>query len=362
MTASRPFPLPEDLGVKHERPSVYLFRAASAHLRAGAANARGRSTTVEASAKQLFGQDPITEALIRRGISEPATTGGWADGLAQQALFDAVIAATSLSAAARLFAHALRVDLSGIASVLVPGRRVSADSAGQWVRESEPIPVRMLNFSSVVLEPRKLAVISVFTREITESSNIEAVMRQTLGEASGLALDAALFSNAPGDDTRPAGLLNGVAPITPAPAGPDAMARDLAALISALGERGAGLAPAIVAAPAQALAIKFSVGPHFDVPVLSAPVLATASPSRTVLALETSSLVVGFDATPEFNVSRAGSLHMEDDLPRHIVDGTPAMPVRSLFQTDALALRMLLRAAWGMRASHVAWTTNVNWP
>jgi hypothetical protein len=140
------------------------------------------------------------------------------------------------------------------------------------------------------------------------------------------------------------------------------MARDLAALISALGERGAGLAPAIVAAPAQALAIKFSVGPHFDVPVLSAPVLATASPSRTVLALETSSLVVGFDATPEFNVSRAGSLHMEDDLPRHIVDGTPAMPVRSLFQTDALALRMLLRAAWGMRASHVAWTTNVNWP
>jgi hypothetical protein len=37
--------------------------------------------------------------------------------------------------------------------------------------------------------------------------------------------------------------------------------------------------------------------------------------------------------------------------------------VRSMFQTDSLALRMLLRAAWGMRASgHAAWTTNVNWP
>jgi hypothetical protein len=348
--------VPED--IKHARPAVYLFRAAAAHLRAGAANARGRSTTVEASAKQLFGHDPITEALIRRGISEPATTGGWADGLAQQALFDAVIAATTLSAAASLLAHALRVDLSGIASVLVPGRRVSADSAGQWVRESEPIPVRMLNFSSVVLEPRKLAVVASYTREMTESSNLEAVMRQTLGEASGLALDGAMFSNVPGDDTRPAGLLNGVTPLTAAPAGPDAMARDLAALINALAEHGAGLAPAIVAAPAQAFAIKLMAAAHFD-----APVLAAAIPNRTVIAIEPSSLAVGFDSRPEFSVSTAGTLHMEDVAPQPIVDGgAMAQPVRSMFQTDSLALRMLLRASWAMRAPHAAWTTNTNWP
>jgi hypothetical protein len=246
-------------------------------------------------------------------------------------------------------------------AVVVPGRVVDAASAGAWVREGEAIPVKLLNFAAVTLVPRKCAVIAVFTREMAESSNIEAVVRQTLGEASGLAIDAALFSNTPADDTRPAGLLNGVTPITAAPAGPDAMARDLAALITTLAANGAGLAPAIIAAPAQALAIKLSVGPHFDIPVLSAPVLATASPARTVIALEASSLVTGFDATPEFNVSRAGSLHMEDDLPRHIVDGTPATPVRSLFQTDALALRMLLRAAWGMRAPHLSWVTNTNW-
>ncbi|HMF27235.1 MAG TPA: hypothetical protein VKE42_00600, partial [Candidatus Cybelea sp.] len=80
-------------------------------------------------------------------------------------------------------------------------------------------------------------------------------------------------------------------------------------------------------------------------------------------AIETSSLCVGFDSTPEFFVSTAGTIHMEADLPRHIVDGAPATPtVRSLFQSDALALKMLLRAAWGMRAPHVAWTTNTNWP
>jgi len=243
-------------------------------------------------------------------------------------------------------------------AVVVPGRVVDAASAGAWVREGEAIPVKLLNFAAVTLVPRKCAVIAVFTREMAESSNIEAVVRQTLGEASGLAIDAALFSNTPADDTRPAGLLNGVTPITAAPAGPDAMARDLAALINALAEHGAGLAPAIVAAPAQAFAIKLMAAAHFD-----APVLAAAIPNRTVIAIEPSSLAVGFDSRPEFSVSTAGTLHMEDVAPQPIVDGgAMAQPVRSMFQTDSLALRMLLRASWAMRAPHAAWTTNTNWP
>jgi hypothetical protein len=40
-------------------------------------------------------------------------------------------------------------------------------------------------------------------------------------------------------------------------------------------------------------------------------------------------------------------------VPLHIVDGsgTPAPGVRSLWQTDAIALRMILRASYGMRGS-----------
>jgi len=54
---------------------------------------------------------------------------------------------------------------------------------------------------------------------------------------------------------------------------------------------------------------------------------------------------------------------MEDVAPQPIVDGgAMAQPVRSMFQTDSLALRMLLRASWAMRAPHAAWTTNTNWP
>jgi len=345
------------------RPSAYLYRAASAHLRASSTDGR---QSAEVAARQLFGDDVPTFALVRRAAAAPATMSGvaWADALAQRSVFDAVQAPTSVSAAATLIGTALHVDLTGFAQVVVPGRVVDAASAGAWVREADAIPVGMLNFSSVVLEPRKLAVIKVFTREMAESSNIENVVRQTLSEASGLTLDAAMLSNAPSDDTRPAGLLNGVPPLVATPAGPEAMARDLAALVSLLAINGAGANPTFIAAPAQAFAIKFAAGPYFDIPVLSSGALATASPARTVIALETSSLVTGFDSKPEFNVSRTGTLHMEDTDPEHIVDGgTAAAPtVRSMFQTDSLALRMLLRAAWAMRAAHVAWVTNVHWP
>ena len=362
----RPFPLPEDLGVKHAQPpGVYLYRAAAAYLRASA-DSSGRLSP-EGATKQLFGDgDAPTMALVRRAATTSASTtgAGWADALIGRSVFDSVQQPTSVSAAASLIPHALHVDLTGFAQVVVPGRIVEAASAGAWVRESDAIPVKMLNFYAVTLEPRKFAVISVFTREMAESSNIEAVVKQTLGEASGLALDSAMFSNAPGDATRPAGLLNGVPLIVAAPAGANAMVTDLSRLIDALAANGAGLAPAIVAAPAQALAIKFAAGAHFDIPILAAPVLATASPARTVIMIETGSLVVGFDAKPEFSVSRAGTLHVEDTAPEHIVDaGAVAMPtVRSMFQTDSLALKMLLRASWAMGAPHVAWTTNTNWP
>jgi hypothetical protein len=52
---------------------------------------------------------------------------------------------------------------------------------------------------------------------------------------------------------------------------------------------------------------------------------------------------------------------MEDTSPSDIVSGTAAIPVKSTFQTDTVALKMVLWASWGMRAPHVAWLQNVTW-
>src|SRR5262245_59498651 len=97
-------------------------------------------------------------------------------------------------------------------------------------------PVRTLSFSNAaILRLRKLQVLSVFTREIVEHSNIEAVVRQTLGEATGLALDLQMWSADPGDATKPPGLFAGVTPITAtAGGGSNALSGDLGNLFAAL--------------------------------------------------------------------------------------------------------------------------------
>ena len=65
---------------------------------------------MEVAARELFGNDPPTRALIQRAATSPATTtgAGWADALAQRSVFDAVQAPTSVSAAAALIARAPR--------------------------------------------------------------------------------------------------------------------------------------------------------------------------------------------------------------------------------------------------------------
>jgi hypothetical protein len=101
-----------------------------------------------------------------------------------------------------------------------------------------------------------------------------------------------------------------------------------------------------IAPPQQAGALKVWAGPKFDYPVLASAVLAAG----TVIAVEASALASAFSPVPEFSSFTQGVLH-EDTEPLPIVDGTPAPGTRSLWQTDAIALRMILRASYGMRGT-----------
>ena len=86
--------------------------------------------------------------------------------------------------------------------------------------EDDPAPARAIAFTNAaILRPRRLSVLYTYSREQALSSNIENIVRQTLSEASGLALDAQMFSAMAGDASKPAGLLAGVAPLTPTSGG-----------------------------------------------------------------------------------------------------------------------------------------------
>ena len=70
----------------------------------------------------------------------------------------------------------------------------------------------------MTLSPRKLALISLFTREMVDRSNAEAIVTATLKESASYGLDAVLFSASAATPDQPAGILNGVTAETPSTA------------------------------------------------------------------------------------------------------------------------------------------------
>jgi hypothetical protein len=356
----RPISLrPEGVELKQPRPAVSVFRAAAAFVRAG------DKGTPEGAARELgFSRDPLADAIIRRSATSAAdlTSTGWAHELAGIAIYDLIQSVTSLSAAAEVITRALKLNMDHIAEMRVPGRTPAAAAAGMWVAEELPAPARQLSFSNTaVLRPRKLSVVYAYTREMAESSNIEAVVRQTLSETVGLALDLQMFSATAGDASKPPGLLVGATPITPtAGGGSNAIYSDLKNLFAALAAQGAGKNVVIVCSVPEAVTLKTTVGPKWDYDILA----STALVPGTIVALELASLVSGFSSVPEFRISRTAIYHAEDTAPTDITGGTPspAVPVRSAFQTDSILLKMNVSAAWGLRAAgHAQFITGATW-
>ena len=354
-------PLASRSGLPFSKPraSTYLFRACAAHLRAHVSR-----SSPEREAKSMFGDDAVTD-IVLKAASQPAAisgTSGWAASLAGIAIYDLVQTAASLSAAADIINRGLKLNMDGIAEYRVPGRVLNAAAAGQWVAEGMAAPVRALSFSNAaILRPRKLQVVTTYSRELAEHSNIEAVVRQTLSEATGLALDLQMWSSDPGDATKPPGLFAGVTPITAtAGGGSNALSGDLGNLFAALAAHSGGKTAVIIAALPQAVKLKLTAGPKFDYDIIA----STALPTGTVAVLEIASFVSGFGSTAEFNTTKVGALHMEDTIPADIVStgGTVAAPVKSLYQTDAIGLKTTLWATWGLRAAgHCQFLTGATW-
>jgi len=139
------------------------------------------------------------------------------------------------------------------------------------------------------------------------------------------------------------------------------MVSDLAALAGAIAPVG-GLTIVFIANPVEAVKIALAVGPKFSFPVFASNGIAKG----TVLAIAINALVSATDPEPRIETSRNAVLHMEGTTPQPIgTPGTPnviAAPVRSLYQTDSVAIRLILQATWGLRtAGAVAWVENVTW-
>ncbi len=337
--------------------------------------------------RAIYGEDESTRAVVEwavRAASAPATstTVGWAAELVQQIVIDFMETLMPKSVFPRLSAAGLSLSFGRNGKIVIPTRSRTPTIAGSFVGEGLPIPVRQGAFTSQTLTPKKMAVITTWTREIDEHSvpAIEGLLRNAIGEDTAISLDSVLLDASAATVVRPAGILNGVAGLTPtAGGGFNALVGDIKQLSGALltGTAGNVRNPVWLMNPQQMNSAGLIALPGAGVfpfreeigagrlggwPIIDSGTV----PLGTVITIDAGDFVSVSGDAPRFEISDQATLHMEDTAPTDITTtGTPpvaAFPVKSMWQTDSLALRLILPINWAIRRTGtVAWVAGVTW-
>jgi HK97 family phage major capsid protein/HK97 family phage prohead protease len=336
--------------------------------------------------KERYGEDVQTKAvfdIVTRAASAPAltTTTGWAAELVQTAFLDMLETLMPMSVYPGLSNRGPKFTFGRNGIVSIPARTTSTTVAGSFVAQGAPIPVRQGAFTATTLTVKKMGVITSFSREMAEHSTpaIEAVLRQAIVEDTSVAIDTILLDATATSATRPAGLRNGVTGATPTTGGGlAALVGDVKALAGSLitGSNGHLRDPVWIMNPIQVLSIQFQTnatgqfifqdeiaqGRFRGYPLYQ----STTVPSGTVLLLDAADFFSATGDAPVFNASDTATLHMDDTTPLALsatgAPNTVAAPIRSLYQTDSLAIRMTWDLNWAMRRTGVvAFVSSVTW-
>ncbi|QIG97764.1 phage major capsid protein [Bradyrhizobium sp. 6(2017)] len=337
--------------------------------------------------REVYGEDEALRAVYDWAVKAAtapamATVVGWAAELVQQMNIGFMETLMPKSIYPRLSAAGLNLSFGTNGKIVVPTRALTPTIAGSFVGEGLPIPVRQGLFTSQVLTPKKMAVITTWTREISEHSvpAIEGLLRNAIQEDTAISLDSVLIDSNPATTIRPAGILNGITPLTPtAGGGFNALVGDIKQISGQLltATKGNVRTPVWLMNPQQVNSAGLVAAPgagafpfrdEISNGRLSGwPIIGSGTvPLGTVIAMDAADYVsVGGDA-PRFELSDQATLHMEDTAPLDIVSGaapgTPANPVKSMFQTDSIALRLILPINWTIRRPGVVSVVNgVTW-
>lgn len=384
---SSPAPLSGDImppdrrsfAVVKKKPEVedYIYRALATW-----ASAQTLREPLEKILNERYHNDETTSLVLKAAVN-PAltTTAGWAAELTQSINVGFMDRLIPDAIYPRLSARGSRYTFGSNSTLKIPTRTTTSTLAGAWVGEGAPKPVRKASFSSITLTPFKLAVISTFSEEMAMYSTpaIEGIIRQAMQDDTAISLDTYLIDNVAASAVRPAGLLNGVSPLTATAAGTKAekMVADLQQLMAAIIAAGGGRNVIYLVNPAQSLAMGlaqtttgdflFDGGDSAVSRFNGASLIPSLTvPAGTVIAVDASEFATANGDAPRFAVSNEATLHEEDTTPLALgTAGTPnvvAAPMRSLFQTDTVAIRMTLYITWKMRRTGMVQTVaGVGW-
>jgi HK97 family phage major capsid protein len=301
------------------------------------------------------------------------TVAGWASELVQTTYSEFLQALTGVSIYPELRNRGIGLNFDGSGTVSIPSR-TAGGAGGGFVAEGSPIRVGRITTAATTMTPKKMGVIVPFSRELAKRSTpaIEALVRQAILEDTSAVLDPLILDAVAADTARPAGLLNGVAAVGVGFGGGDyqAVTEDFKALLAPFIAANAANNITVVMNSSQGLALDLMVGPvgypnWFDaIRKRITFIESTHATAGRLIALRNSDFATAIGDTPEFDVSEQATIHMEDTTPLEIVSGTPttADPVRSLWQTASIAVRMLMDVSWKMRrAGMVQWVNGTSW-
>ena len=370
---------------KKPDPLDYLWRACLVRCKSKAENA-----DIDEVRRKIYGDDEATRAvcdIVLKAASAPAmtTVAGWAAELVQQIYADFMTVLLPVSVFPRLEAMGLGLSFGNAGRIIIPTRNLTPAISGSFVGEGAPIPVRQGAFASQTLIPKKLAVITTWTKEMDDHSTpaIEGLLRQAVLEDTAVSLDAILLDNNIATAIRPPGLRSYQAGLTPSAATPgfNAFVADYRSLYGALLGLTSGNVrkPAILLNPIQTLDLSTMQPPAAAAPLWPLAAMVAGGNIGKATLIESSTVPAGMaimvDAAdfttaggegPRMEISDQATLHLEDTAPADIVSGpsgtpVPATPVKSMWQTDSLALRMIMKMNWILRRPVVAWMTGINW-
>jgi hypothetical protein len=140
----------------------------------------------------------------------------------------------------------------------------------------------------------------------------------------------------------------------------DAMRQDLGKLAAAVAAV-AGEQIAFVAHPATSLKLRLMAGDQFSYPIYSSGQIA----QTTIICVGLNVLASAVGSNMRIDVARDTTLHMETAPTQGLVEGgafQAGANVRSLWQTDAVGIKIVLNVSWGLRdPAGAAFISNLTW-
>ena len=342
---------------------------------------------IAADLAERSGEKEMGAVLRATAAAADTTTATWAAELVNQKVQDFIDLLRPRSVFSRVPSEN-DVSFADTNSIKMP--RATTGTPGAYVAEGAAIPVKQGAFGSLTMTPSKMGVITVATRELFARSNpsVETILRNMMLNDTAVVQDRRFLSSLAAGSGAPSGLFhtdNAVAAIAAsntANVGDDAVA-DMEALLGAIfaanipvgqlvwlmhSSKKLRLSNMRTAVGEFIFRDELAGGTLGGYPVIDSTVFdfglnnGGASNIKTIALVDTSMLMKGFGIAPTVKLSEEATLHMDDAPSGNLGGAADPTPVRSMYQTDSIALRLMWENTWRTRmTAAVQHIDNVNW-